>query len=80
MNMVTARMAGRMGKGEGFGYLMAAVAITFSFSPLLFGLYADAFSLPGAVRMFSLPVLLSFVLLVVLLRLLRSTRRKVAAQ
>ena len=71
MNMITARMASRMGRGEAFGYLMAAVAVTFSFSPLLFGLFADAVGLPAAVRSFSLPVLASFVLLVLLMLLMR---------
>jgi len=73
MNMITARMASRMGRGEAFGYMMAAVAVTFSFSPLLFGLYADAFGLPAAVKSFSLPVLLSFALLVLLVLLLRGS-------
>ncbi len=71
MNMITAWMGKRLGKGEAFGYLMGAVAVTFSFSPLLFGLYADAFGLSPAMRLFSLPVLASFALLLALVLVLR---------
>jgi len=74
MNMITARMKTFLGKGEAFGYMMAAVAVTFSLSPLLFGLYADAFGLSSAFKFFSLPLMISFALLVLLVLLIRPKR------
>jgi len=34
-------MSGRIGKGEAFGYFMAVIGVTFSFSPFLFGISSD---------------------------------------
>jgi MFS family permease len=63
MNMLIARMGGKMGKGEAFGYFMAITAVTYSFSPFVFGSFADRMGLALTMRVFSLPLLLSFVVL-----------------
>jgi MFS family permease len=63
MNMLISRMGGNMGKGEAFGYFMAITAVTYSFSPFVFGLFADRIGLALTMRVFSLPLLLSFVVL-----------------
>jgi MFS family permease len=63
MNMLISRMGGNMGKGEAFGYFMAITAVTYSFSPFVFGLYADRIGLALTMRVFSLPLLLSFAVL-----------------
>ncbi|HUT65052.1 MAG TPA: MFS transporter [Spirochaetota bacterium] len=65
-NMLIARLGSMIGKGEAFGYVTAAIAVTSSFSPLLFGAAADRVGLRLSIRLFSLPVLLSFILLVAL--------------
>ena len=65
-NMLIARFGSMIGKGEAFGYVTAAIAVTSSFSPLLFGAAADRVGLRLSIRLFSLPVLLSFILLVAL--------------
>ncbi len=65
-NVLIARLGSMIGKGEAFGYVTAAIAVTASLSPLLFGAAADRMGLRLSIRLFSLPVLLSFILLVVL--------------
>jgi MFS family permease len=65
-NILIAMLGERIGKGEAFGYMMAVIAVTFSFSPLLFGISADRIGLGGSIRIFSIPVGLSFVLIIVL--------------
>jgi len=65
-NMLIARMSGRIGKGEAFGYFMAVIGVTFSFSPFLFGISADRTGLSESMRIFSIPILLSFFILIVL--------------
>jgi MFS family permease len=71
MNIITSSMGNRLGKGEAFGYFMALIAVTFSFSPLLFGMLADRVGLRVSMRYFSLPLLAGTVLLVLLMVLRR---------
>jgi MFS family permease len=65
-NVLIMRLGSRIGKGEAFGYMTAAIAVASSFGPLLFGAISDRVGLRLSIRLFSLPVLLSFILLVVL--------------
>jgi MFS family permease len=78
MNIIVTRMSGTLGKGEAFGYLMALIAITFSFSPLLFGMLADRVGLRLSMRIFSLPLLLSALALVALVLVMRRGARRSA--
>jgi MFS family permease len=71
MNIIVARMSGTLGKGEAFGYFMALIAVTFSFSPLLFGMLADRVGLRLSMRIFSLPLLFSALVLVALVMVMR---------
>jgi MFS family permease len=71
MNIIVTRMSGTLGRGEAFGYFMALIAVTFSFSPLLFGMLADRVGLRVSMRVFSLPLLLSALVLIVLVMVMR---------
>ncbi len=72
MNIIIARMGSNLGKGEAFGYFTALIAVAFSFSPLLFGLLADRIGLRMSMRIFSLPLLFSGIVLFVLYTITRS--------
>jgi MFS transporter, FSR family, fosmidomycin resistance protein len=71
MNMITARMGDGMGKGEAFGWFMAVTAVTYSFSPLLFGMNADRVGLRMSMRLFSYPLVLSSAVLLALYLIVR---------
>jgi MFS family permease len=71
MDIIISRMSSTMGRGEAFGYFMAIISVTYSFSPLLYGVVADRLGLQSAMRLFSFPVLLSAAALFVLGRLLK---------
>ncbi|KKL66974.1 hypothetical protein LCGC14_2139610 [marine sediment metagenome] len=66
MSMIIARMSSKLGKGEAFGYFMAVTSVTFSISPLLFGMLADRIGLNLTMKIYSLPLLLGSVVLLVL--------------
>lgn len=72
MNLIVARMASRLGKGEAFGYFMGLIAVAFSFSPLLFGIYADRIGLKLTMRYFSFPLLFSVAVLIFVFNMMRS--------
>jgi MFS family permease len=65
-DILIARLGSRMGKGEAFGYMVAVISVAFSLSPLLFGAVADRIGLTATIRLFSLPLLVSFILLLIL--------------
>ena len=65
-DILIAKLGGRIGKGEAFGYMVAVISVTFSLSPLLFGSSADRIGLRSSIRIFSLPLLVSFMLLFIL--------------
>ncbi|UCB45363.1 MAG: MFS transporter [Spirochaetota bacterium] len=67
-SMIIAEMSGHIGKGETFGYAMVVVAVTSSLSPLLLGIAADRIGLRLSIRAFTIPVVMSFILLLVLSR------------
>jgi len=71
MNIIVMSMSGTLGKGEAFGYFMALIAVTFSFSPLLFGMLADRVGLRLSMRFFSLPLMLSAVSLAILIMIMK---------
>lgn len=62
-NLLTARLGGRLGKGEAFGLMMGAGTITSAVSPSLFGMAVDSGGFGRAFLLFTLPVALSLVLL-----------------
>ena len=66
MSMIVARMSSKLGMGEAFGYFMAVTSVTFSFSPLLFGVLADRIGLNLTMRIFSLPLLLGSAVILLL--------------
>jgi MFS family permease len=65
-DILIARLGSRMGKGEAFGYMVAVISVAFSLSPLIFGAVADRIGLTASIRLFSLPLLASFILLLIL--------------
>jgi MFS family permease len=67
-DMIIAQMSRRIGRGEAFGYFMAVIAITSSLGPLFFGMAADRIGLRLSIRAFSIPVIISFILILVLSR------------
>jgi len=66
MSMIIARMSSKLGKGEAFGCFMAVTSVTFSFSPLLFGMLADRIGLNLTMKIYSLPLLLGSLVLLAL--------------
>jgi len=71
-NMLTALMSGRIGNAEAFGYFMAVIGVTFSFSPFLFGISADHMGLSASMRIFSIPILLSLFILIILSTIMKN--------
>jgi MFS family permease len=67
-NLLMSRLGRHLGKGEVFGILMGVMTITSSLSPALLGLLIDNFGFKPAIMFFTLPLVLSVVLLLVLLR------------
>jgi len=72
MNMIIAKMSSRLRKGEAFGYFMAIIAVTYSFSPLIYGVNADRLGLQRTMRFFSFPLLVSTVGLFILLKVVHA--------
>jgi fucose permease len=56
-------LGSRFGSGATFGLLMAVISLIGAFSPALFGLLADHLGLTGAMRLFALPALAGWLLL-----------------
>jgi MFS family permease len=75
MNMLVLRMSSTLRRGEAFGYYTALTAVAFSFSPLTFGIIADRAGLRSSMRLFSFPLLISAVVLVVMTALMTPRRR-----
>jgi len=67
-NLLMSRLGKHLGKGEVFGILMGVMTITSSLSPALFGLLIDNAGFKPAVMIFTVPLVLSTVLLLVLLK------------
>ncbi|MBN2322280.1 MAG: MFS transporter [Spirochaetes bacterium] len=65
-DILIARLGSGMGKGEAFGYMVAVISVAFSLSPLIFGAVADRIGLTATIRLFSLPLLASFIVLLFL--------------
>jgi MFS family permease len=62
-NLVLSALGSRFGSGATFGLLMAVISLIGAFSPALFGLLADHLGLTGAMRLFALPALAGWLLL-----------------
>jgi MFS family permease len=71
MDMIITRISSRLGTGEAFGYFMAMIAITYSFSPLLFGMLADRVGLRLSIRVFSFSLFTSTAVLAALVLLMK---------
>lgn len=67
-NLILTTLGSRFGKGEAFGILMAVSTLSQSVSPALFGLSVDKWGFPPALLIFSVPVILSALLLVAISR------------
>ncbi len=68
-DILIARLGSRMGRGEAFGWMVSVISVAFALSPLIFGAVADSTGLTVAMRIFSLPLLVSFLLLLLLWRM-----------
>ena len=64
-NIILTTLGSRFGRGEAFGILMAVMTLSQSVSPGMFGLGAESWGFSATLLVFSLPVLLSMLLLVV---------------
>jgi MFS family permease len=62
-NLVLAALGSRAGSGAVFGLLLALIALIGALSPALFGLLADQLGLEAAMRLFALPALAGWLLL-----------------
>jgi MFS family permease len=67
-NLVLAKMGSRFGSGTVFGLLLAVISLIGALSPALFGLLADHLGLEAAMRLFALPALAGWLLLLVFQR------------
>jgi predicted MFS family arabinose efflux permease len=67
-NLILTTLGSRFGRGEAFGILMAVMTLSQSISPALFGLSVDKWGFSPALLIFSVPVILSAILLVTLSR------------
>jgi MFS family permease len=67
-NLILTTLGSRFGRGEAFGIMMAVVTLSQSISPALFGLSVDKWGFSPALLIFSIPVILSAILLMTLSR------------
>jgi len=78
-NLILSMLSRQGRKGEAFGFLMGLITVTNSVAPLVFGVLADAFGLKAALRLVSIPLWASC-LLVLLLRRAPALRLGAAAR
>jgi hypothetical protein len=62
-NLVLSALGSRAGSGATFGLLLAIISLIGALSPALFGLLADRLGLTAAMRLFALPALAGWLLL-----------------
>ena len=67
-NLVLSALGSRAGSGAVFGLLLAVISLIGALSPALFGLLADHLGLETAMRLFALPALAGWLLLLVFRR------------
>lgn len=67
-NLIISLLSRRGRKGEAYGMMMGFITIANSMAPLLYGVLADSFGLKMSLRLISIPVWVSCVLLLTLLR------------
>jgi dipeptide/tripeptide permease len=60
---VLSALGSRFGRGAAFGLLLAVISLVGALSPALFGLLADRLGLEAAMRLFALPALAGWLLL-----------------
>ena len=73
-NLLMTRLGKHLGKGEVFGILMGVITLTSAVSPALFGLLIDFAGFRTALRILSLPLVFSIMILIVMLRTDRFSR------
>lgn len=78
-NLLISRLGGKLGRGEVFGILMGTMTITAALSPTLFGFVIDSLGYKQALNIFSLPLVLSIIILVFLLKTDTATPASVEA-
>jgi fucose permease len=67
-NLVLSALSSRAGSGAVFGLLLAVISLIGALSPALFGLLADHLGLETTMRLFALPALAGWLLLLVFQR------------
>ncbi len=67
-NLMLSRMGSHLGRGEVFGIMMGVMTITASLSPILLGMIIDYAGFNYALIIFTLPLLLSIGILIILLK------------
>jgi MFS family permease len=67
-NLILSLLSRRGRKGEAYGMMMGIITLANSMAPLLFGVLADSFGLKISLRLISIPVWLSCLLLLGMLR------------
>ena len=63
-NFIISKLGAGIGRGTTFGALVALLALTNAFSPLIFGASADIVGLSQTIQLFSIPMALSFLIFV----------------
>ena len=67
-NLLMTRLGGSLGRGEVFGILMGVMTVTSALSPAVFGMSIDRIGYQGTLKLFVLPLLLSSIILIRLLK------------
>ena len=73
-NLVLSRLGARLGRGAVFGILLSLLGLIGALSPALFGLLADHLGLDSAMKLFALPALAGWLVLLGFERVARAGR------
>ncbi len=73
-NLILSRLGARLGRGAVFGILLSLLGLLGAVSPALFGLLADRFGLDVTMKLFTLPALAGWLVLLGFERLARAGR------
>jgi FSR family fosmidomycin resistance protein-like MFS transporter len=73
-NLVLSRLGARLGRGAVFGILLGLLGLIGALSPALFGLLADHLGLDAAMKLFALPALAGWLVLLGFERIARAGR------
>ena len=73
-NLLISRLGQGLGKGEVFGILMGTMTVTSALGPGIFGLVIDSIGYRSALYIFTLPLLISIIILAYLLKTDRAVK------